>query len=116
RDLCARSPSASTNRNATIVAGLEASDRFHSALAKSNSYGFNLGCPSQTLSASLGSDLPQIQSQFATILSARGSCESACEHSKTRQPFTCQESAPALPAAIGKSSPRSSKTSFAPTA
>src|SRR6266566_8989065 len=93
-DLCALSLSASTNRNATIVAGPEASRPFHSALARSNLCGSNLGYASPTSSASPESDLPQIQTPFATILSAKGSLAFACSHSNTTPAFTCHELAP----------------------
>ena len=104
------------HRNATTVAGPEASRPFHSALARSNLSVSNLDCASQTSSASPESDLPQIQSQFATILSAKDSLAFACWHSNTTPVSTCRELAPAMRAATGKSSPRSSKTSFVPMA
>src|SRR6267378_6379137 len=98
---CARSPSASINRNATIVVGPEASRPLHSVLARSNLYESNLDYVSQTSSASPESDLPQIQPPFATIHSAKDSLAFACLHSNTTPRSTCRELAPAWRAATG---------------
>lgn len=86
-DLRACSLSVSTNRNATIVAGPEASRPYNSVWAKSNLCESKPAFASLTSLASRGSDLPQIQGPFGTILSAKVSRASACLHSNTTQPM-----------------------------